>query len=219
MKLPAHTLRRGSPKGWDDVLFSQFRRVPPTPEAQRVESILELLVAANTFLSEWQNATSSEAGPGFLAAYCRKANAEQAYHETLARLEEALKPYQWRSAISGDIDGFHEKLEWSESIPHGPAHWEHAILRVLLDRINYPGELSRIRRCSDCQNWFYAATSHQRFCGEACRRRYTARSPQFKEKRRRYMKQVYRPQEKQRESRSLAIAKGTVVLPKSKGGN
>ena len=213
-----HTLRRGSPKGWDDALFSRFRLVPPTPEAQRVESILELLVAANTFLSEWQNATSSEAGPGFLGAYCRKANAEQAYHETLARLEEALKPYQWRSAISGDIDGFHEKLEWSENIPHGPAHWEHAILRVLLDRINYPGELSRIRRCSDCQNWFYAATSHQRFCGEACRRRYTASCPEFKEKRRNYMKQVYRPQQKQRESRSLALAKDS-VRPKSKGGN
>ena len=218
MKLPAHTLRRGSPKGWDDVLFSQIRRVPPTPEAQRVESILELLVAANTFLSEWQNATSSEAGHGFLAAYCRKDNAERAYRETLARLEETLKPYQWRSAISGDIEGFQEKLEWSEDIPHGPAHWEHAILRVLLERIKIPGELSRIRRCSDCQDWFYATTSHQRFCGKACRRRYTAGSSEFKEKRRNYMKQVYRPQQKQRESRSLALAKDS-VRPKSKGGN
>jgi hypothetical protein len=92
-----------------------------------------------------------------------------------------------------------------------PANWNFMEMRMvsyLLEALD-KGEISRFRRCSDCQNWFYATTSHQRFCGEACRRRYTAGSPEFKEKRRNYMKQVYRPQQKQRDANSLALAKGT----------
>lgn len=89
--------------------------------------------------------------------------------------------------------------------------WEYMELHMvsyLLKAVD-KGEISRFRHCSDCRNWFYAATSHQRFCGDACRRRYTASNPEFKEKRRTYMKQVYRPQQKQRDANILALAKGS----------
>ncbi len=100
-----------------------------------------------------------------------------------------------------------------------PAVWNSMEMRMvsyLLEALD-KGEISRFRGCSDCQNWFYATTSHQRFCGETCRRRYTSSSPEFKQKRRDYMKHVYRPDQKQRDQRSLAVAKGTAK--RKKGGN
>jgi len=56
--------------------------------------------------------------------------------------------------------------------------------------------IHRLRRCSQCQTWFYAGTEHQRFCNEKCRKKHASESPIFKEKRRRYMAEVYRPREK-----------------------
>jgi hypothetical protein len=225
MKLQEDTLHPYRQGGLDSVLFRILRSHPTRPEVNRVEGILSLLVAANTCLDEWNRLVRSEETtvPEFLEVHRRSKASERAYYDAMERLNIALKRYHWRSAISGDINGFREKLEWegqSFSERNKPKteyfHWEYAIVRMLLDRTKEPGELSRFRRCSDCQNWFYAVTSHQRFCGETCRRHYTARSPEFKEKRRNYMKQVYRPQQKQRDLRSLSLAKSAV---RRKGGN
>ena len=149
-------------------------------------------------------------------------DSEFAYYKCLEQLTDALKRYQWRSSVEGDITGFAEKLVWEGVLERTKPnsdyfHWEYATVRRLLDDTRTPGEISRFRRCSDCRNWFYAATSHQRFCGDACRRHFTASSPEFKQKRRDYMKKVYRPQQKQRDERSLAVAKGT--SKRKQGGN
>jgi hypothetical protein len=229
MKPQSNTLRTttisrtgGQSDGWDRILFCELRDNPTCTNAKRVEEILSLLVAANTYLDEWTKAVDSALSesltvPGFLGKHRQGKAYERAYYSTLERLTVALKRYHWRSTISGGIEGFREDLDWegqSSSDSHkakaGDFHWEYALVRLLLNCMRKPGELSRFRRCSDCQNWFYAATSHQRFCGEQCRRHYTARSPEFKEKRRNYMKQIYRPQQKQRDLRSFELAKGSV---------
>ncbi len=214
MELPAHTLQRGKATGWEYVLFAELRRRPQTPEAKRVETILGLLVAANSALEEWRVPVPANKLPEFLRERRKRTAFERAYFDVIGRLNDALKRYRWQSAIIGDMEGFGEELHWNNKVQKGDPWWEYAIVRYLLDRTKMPGELSRVRRCSNCRNWLYATTGHQRFCGDVCRRRYTAASPEFKEKRRNYMKQIYRPEQKQKDERSLALAKGTVQQKK-----
>ena len=78
----------------------------------------------------------------------------------------------------------------------------------LLDVLNQ-GEISRFRKCLDCHQWFYAIRRHQQYCGDVCRRRHEAQSPTFKEKRRTYMRERYRPLQKELHERSLRQAKKT----------
>jgi len=90
-----------------------------------------------------------------------------------------------------------------------PATWEYMELHMvsyLLEALN-KGEISRFRRCSECQKWFYAIRGHQHFCGDVCRRKHEAQNPAFKEKRRTYMRERYRPLQKELEKRSLTLAK------------
>lgn len=83
---------------------------------------------------------------------------------------------------------------------------ESFMIARLLDAVN-EGEISRFRRCAVCRRWFYASRGHQQFCGAACRRSHEAQNPAFKEKRRRYMRERYRPLQKELEQRSVKNAK------------
>jgi hypothetical protein len=83
----------------------------------------------------------------------------------------------------------------------------------LLDAVNQ-GSISRFRGCLECHQWFYAIRAHQQFCGDSCRRRHEAQSPAFKEKRAQYMRERYRPLQKELEERSKKQSKG---VRKTKG--
>ena len=80
-------------------------------------------------------------------------------------------------------------------------HWEPLLVSHLLKAVD-KGEISRYRRCSECQQWFYAIRGHQHFCGDVCRRKHEAQSPTFKEKRARYMRETYRPDQKRNDERA-----------------
>ena len=80
-------------------------------------------------------------------------------------------------------------------------YWEPLLVSHLLKAVD-KGEISRYRRCSECQQWFYAIRGHQHFCGDACRRKHEAQSPAFKEKRARYMREKYRPDQKRKDERA-----------------
>jgi hypothetical protein len=82
---------------------------------------------------------------------------------------------------------------------HGVEQILEALHNRYLDRIRVCGE-------SDCKRWFFAITKHQEYCGTACRIRDVARSPAFKEKRARYMRERYRPQVRQMEERARQLA-------------
>ena len=221
MKLQMETLhnskkpergRRG--KGWDLVLFRLFRDDSTKPEVKRVEKVLSLMVAAQTHLIEMHTYLRSGDDLGsvskFLSLHRRHKESERAYYMALKQLQTALKRYRWRSSIKGDLDGFGEELEWDDATTSGGhANWEYAAVRLLLNKTREPGTLSRFRKCSECHEWFYAATSHQHFCKDGCRRRNASRDPEFKAKRRIYMREQYRPQQKELHQRSLALAKGT----------
>lgn len=86
---------------------------------------------------------------------------------------------------------------------------ESFMIARLLDAVNQ-GVISRFRQCLDCHQWFYAKRGHQQFCGNACRRRHEAQSPEFKRKRALYMRETYRPNERKKEE--LSIRQATRVL-------
>jgi hypothetical protein len=56
--------------------------------------------------------------------------------------------------------------------------------------------LGRIRRCLECQAWFFGVTGHQKFCADKCRVRHASHNEIFKAKRARYMRETYRPMQR-----------------------
>jgi len=67
----------------------------------------------------------------------------------------------------------------------------------------------RIRRChrSQCREWFFGVTDHQKYCDGSCRKLDAEQGDAFKEKRRLYMRK-YRDDELEREARARRLAKG-----------
>jgi hypothetical protein len=64
------------------------------------------------------------------------------------------------------------------------------------------GLLHRVRRCAwnECRNWFFARFDNQVFCATKCQQDFNHAKPEWKEKRRTYMKQ-HRHNKKIREAR------------------
>jgi hypothetical protein len=214
MKLQAQTLRsrRNAAHGWNDVLFSALEDGPNGPHTTRVDKVLGLLVAADAHRREWMRLLSlgdkSSSVDGFLELNRKMRESETAYHQTLEELNVALRRYRWGANVQGDINGFRSYLEPLAVEEGSWSYWESFIVAELLQCANEPGGVSRFRRCSECQNWFLRRTEHQHFCDESCRRSHAAQDPGFKEKRRTYMRERYRPLQKELQKRSLALAKG-----------
>lgn len=54
------------------------------------------------------------------------------------------------------------------------------------------GELSRFKKCANCKAWFFSRVDHQRCCSLGCRQILHRSSPEFKEQRRLYMRELRR---------------------------
>lgn len=216
------TLRNTPDKAdfWDAILFSRFRKQPAQPDAERVEKMLSLLVAAERHSREYQSigtrldrlkgAAKGDAADAIDWAH-EYQHSRSAYVRTLKQIDEALQHYQWRAMVSQESDSGHFQYELHcVANPKSPlGDWEGTVVAHLLKLTEKPGQISRFRRCSECHEWFYGLTGHQQFCGDSCRRRHAAQNPEFKEKRRIYMRERYRPLQKELEQRSMRNAKGT----------
>jgi predicted nucleic acid-binding Zn ribbon protein len=77
------------------------------------------------------------------------------------------------------------------------------------------GDVSLIRCCRNCRQWFYAITNHQTSCSDRCRQQFHSKDKRFKENRRLYMRR-YRNAEKERELRA-EVARRSAETPKLKG--
>jgi hypothetical protein len=53
------------------------------------------------------------------------------------------------------------------------------------------GELTRLRRCSQCQKWLFARFRHQTFCSTKCQQKNYTQSDAWKAHRRAYMRRYY----------------------------
>ena len=69
--------------------------------------------------------------------------------------------------------------------------WENRFVFWLL-KLHNRGEAVLIRNCRDCGRWFYAVTNHQWHCDQRCRQHLYSTHPNFKEKRRQYMRELRR---------------------------
>jgi hypothetical protein len=67
--------------------------------------------------------------------------------------------------------------------------------------ITFISMVHRIRRCQECRAWFFAITEHQKYCGNNCRQRHASQSEVFKLRRARYMREKYRPAQKEQDSK------------------
>jgi endogenous inhibitor of DNA gyrase (YacG/DUF329 family) len=63
--------------------------------------------------------------------------------------------------------------------------------RVLILKLTQVGDLTRIRRCRECQKWLFARSRHQTFCSTRCQQKNYTQSDAWKAHRRAYMRRYY----------------------------
>lgn len=125
----------------------------------------------------------------------------------MAKINRRLMRYQWTPAVLRVgwvrlVEGYRRPRRRTEN-----ERWENFAVWWLLRQItgdgDTPAPIRRFRRCRRCSHWFYAVTDHQVYCVNNCRQKDHADSPEFRAKRARYMRERYRPQEKEREQKAI----------------
>jgi hypothetical protein len=62
----------------------------------------------------------------------------------------------------------------------------------LILKLTQVGDLTRLRRCGQCQKWLFARFRHQTFCSTQCQQRNYTQSDAWKAHRRAYMRRYYK---------------------------
>src|SRR5271157_1258176 len=202
MKAQKHTLRGKVDEDGVEEFFAPLREHPNKPAVKRVETVLTLLVEADTLAREQREQKR------LLERSGKDAHRSESFMESLGAstrtcglLNAALTRYGWVPVAQGRAGKFCIVDRAVTTSTGQWAYWERMSVGTLLRLARKPGGLSRLRRCSECCQWFYAIRAHQQFCGVSCRRRHTAQYPEFKDKRAAYMRE-YRLTEKEDEERS-----------------
>ncbi len=221
MKARTHTLHGKVDRDGEREFFAPLREHPTKPAVKRVENVLTLLVAADALAREQrkQKKILERSGQDFHRNKLFMELLDESAR-TWGLLNAVLRRYPTLPLAQGGIGRF-EIIDRPVTSSTGRwAYWERVAVGSLLNLAKNPGELSRLRRCSECFQWFYAIRSHQHFCGVSCRRRHTAQDPVFKEKRARYMREIYRPIiQPETEARSRRQAAPVRSEKSKKGGN
>lgn len=127
--------------------------------------------------------------------------------QLLDEINERLLRYKWSPLISMEaspLGEFREFPNWPPTTMQ-MEYEEHFVVWKLLQGLHFR-KLQFLKRCSMCGAWFRAATRHQRFCTEGCRKKFASRSEEYKAKRRGYMRGYRRSQRLMDEAaKSLAI--------------
>ena len=80
-----------------------------------------------------------------------------------------------------------ERVSWTLVTKERPMELFSIQVRWLLQLIEQ-GAILKVRRCKECQSWFFAQFSHRAFCSKQCQMKHFAGSDKFKQKRREYMR-------------------------------
>jgi hypothetical protein len=178
-------------------ILGKASREPKAPCVRRVFRLLQLMREAEEYRLR-------------LYEHCfRLENAElralsTLYFDRLRTIERLGKRYHWSPTLRGpNYRGLTQMITWRKGTVN--QNWENWAVWWLMEHAAHgSSELSRsyilrFRQCGHCSKWFYAMTDHQRYCGINCRQKSHATSAEFREKRARYMREKYRPLEKQRD--------------------
>jgi hypothetical protein len=87
------------------------------------------------------------------------------------------------------------------------ADWENKFVFWVLN-LRARGDISLIRGCRNCRQWFYAITGHQTHCSDRCRQQFHSKDKSFKEQRRLYMRRYRRDEQVRNLSALQRIKKG-----------
>jgi hypothetical protein len=218
--------RREFAEAAEDRIFRKFRQTPNAACVQRVLRLLTLITGAErlrlNLVERWFMALKD---PAF-AKRQEELHRFDFRHPQLAeldalqlglivclrRIEECGKRYRWSPSIGRSQPwALTPMFNWPKHRPDW--HWENAAVAWLMHNSDSsgltPSRLLRLRQCKECSGWFCANTDHQQHCSRACRQKFHSHNPEFREKRRRYMREMFRPRAKQEELRSKSIARGT----------
>jgi hypothetical protein len=209
MKSRMHTLHDQADKAAGArEFFATLREHPTEPAVKRVETVLTLMVEADTLAREQreQKRLLERSGKDFHRSKSFMESLDKSYR-TWQLLDKALHRYPTLPHAQGGVGRFEITDRPVTSSTGQWAYWERMSVGTLLMLARKPGELSRLRRCTECLQWFYAIKGHQQFCGVSCRRRHQAQDPEFKDKRATYMRDIYRPREKDEDQQSLMNAR------------
>ena len=91
------------------------------------------------------------------------------------------RPSVWVAWWKGDVG-----LKWEQHLRMIASE----ALEVIL-KLTQAGDLTRLRRCSQCQKWLFARTRHQTFCSTKCQQKNYTQSGTWKAHRRAYMRRYY----------------------------
>ena len=102
-------------------------------------------------------------------------------HAEVAMGGGGQSPSQWAVWWKRDSDS-----QWKEHLRMAPGEALELILKL-----TEIGDLTRLRRCAECQKWLFARFRHQTFCSTKCQQRNYTQSDGWKVHRRAYMRRYY----------------------------
>jgi len=182
-----------------DGLLAPLNRVP---HSKRVRRVIELVRALQTIeheeavLNEVERQLSED--PNYKTAVPVRAPSYM-----YARANEILSTYQWRPTV---LPPPHPPNSFSGKVRTAHSFWENNFVFWVLNQ-RASGNISLIRSCRNCRQWFYAITNHQAYCMDSCRQQFHSRDLRFKEKRRLYMRRYRNNKEKRELARDLMTKK------------
>jgi hypothetical protein len=182
---------------------------PRSASVKRVLWLLEALRDAETLRIQLYEATEAlrdslpvmqcdeEGRISFADAEVETKNLQ--FQKLIREIEHRLKRYRWTPTIDHvEFAALHQSYVW----PRKSEQWENVAVEYLLRMAGRggfgrtPSEIRRLRRCRQCQKWFYATTEHQTSCSHRCRNISHSESPEAKARHATYMREIYRPLKK-----------------------
>ena len=175
----------------------EFLNKTATRSGKKIVTILEMMLE----LEEMTNPIKPEEPMGAAAEWKRKDPEKYKLHWEIATrgalLERELSHYRFtpRAAVVMGGGGKGPSVWWwngddsAREQRLGVTAPEALEFILKLTRV---GDLTRLRRCKQCQKWLFAKFRHQRFCSTDCQQKNYTQSDAWKAHRRAYMRGYYR---------------------------
>jgi hypothetical protein len=177
------------------LLLEPLNANPESPLSTTILRVIELVQQAQRLRrSFFREVCRGQSSDGVMVTAGIKKLGE-GWKGAVRELNKMAGRYRWRIdlAMLPDSSAF---VNTHTPIARSKREAEEAAALALLTQFHDLAE--RVRRCDECSKWFFADTAWQKYCKTgACRQKHAARSPEFKEKRARYMREKYLPLKKQ----------------------
>jgi hypothetical protein len=178
---------------WADQNLIRLLNDPSEAGAAVVTRIVETCLEAHQLATEIQLGVSTdELLKGRISELVK----------TLSYLRTLISRYKWIPVVQF-VDLSNLAVHYEIEAGRGTSSRECTAIQWLFAHFDVT---YRVRRCRECQKWFFGVTDHQKYCRDNCRKLYASRSKDFKTRRKEYMRR-YRKQERARQLHAEASAK------------